>query len=183
MLIVCLLPLILQMPRELGSNSKLENALMVIHALCDIASICAEKLFNYLINKVYTSMVVGFIVLYATTGGLNEATQSRQSPLIQVMVIQGTNQVWSWLEKLVNSIQCNSLRQKPTTHLPSQLNYQQGGTKFTRLLAASVIAQAAATQPYHFGEDGPFDNDSKLVGMTTVVLPPFLTTGWTSQVS
>ena len=98
MLLVCGLQLALQMPRELGSNSELENVLMVMQVLRSIASIHAEKLLNYLINKVYTSMVVGFLVLYAATGGLNEATQSRQSPLIQVTVIQGTNQVWKWQE-------------------------------------------------------------------------------------
>ena len=104
MLLVCGLQLALQMPRELGSNSELENVLMVMQVLRGIASIHAEKLLNYLIDKVYTSMVVGFLVLYTTTGGLNEATQSRQSPLFQVMVIQGTNQVRNWLETMVGSI-------------------------------------------------------------------------------
>ena len=45
------------------------------------------------------------------------------------------------------------------------LNYGQGGTKFTRLLATFIIAQAVVTQPYHLGENGTFDTDSKLVGI------------------
>ena len=81
------------------------------------------------------------------------------------MVLERTNEVWTWLDMLVNSIQCSSRGQKLTTHLPSWLNYHQGGTKFTRLLPASVIAQAAATQLYLLGENGPFDTNSKLVGM------------------
>ena len=65
----------------------------------------------------------------------------------------------------MNSIQCISHGQKPTTHLPSRLNYCQGGTKFARFLVASIIAQAAATQPYHLGENGPSYTNSKLVGI------------------
>lgn len=87
LLLISLLPLAFQMPRELGGNLELENAPMVMQVLRTLESICCEKLLNYIVDKIYSSMIVGFLVINVATGGLNETTNSKPHLLIQLMVV------------------------------------------------------------------------------------------------